>query len=203
MHLDGVPCPPQAQLAAIFEKIARRNGFGIAADCGASALEEVLAGHFPESLRRRWNGGLPEGLFRRAQDALAKRLNVLTMSAAAATTLERQDVVAGARILAATLGDAKPSRGAPPPPPPPRPDDAYDEDDDVYGDGAAESGDASTSNPLRNILASLGAGNLELARLKDVPARLDRLERRLDAIRAPVAANPWAETPPPAPEDVV
>lgn len=92
------------QLAAIFVKIADRNGFRLGRDCSAAHLEHVLSTHFPESLCRKWNGGLPEGLFRRAQDALAKRLNVLTMSAEAALTLTSADVVAGAKILAATLG---------------------------------------------------------------------------------------------------
>ena len=89
-----------AQLAAIFVKIAHRNHFQLARDCTPQRLEAVLAAHFGQALCRRWNGGLPEGLFRRAQDALAKRLNVLTMSAAAATTLEMCDVSSGAAILA-------------------------------------------------------------------------------------------------------
>jgi hypothetical protein len=47
---------------------------------------------------------------------LAKRLNVRTMSASNASTLEKRDIVRGAAILAATLGDA------PEPPKPPRVD---------------------------------------------------------------------------------
>ncbi|EGB03716.1 hypothetical protein AURANDRAFT_72668 [Aureococcus anophagefferens] len=132
------------QLAAIFVKIADRNGFRLGRDCSAAHLEHVLSTHFPESLCRKWNGGLPEGLFRRAQDALAKRLNVLTMSAEAALTLTSADVVAGAKILAATLGGddmARPPaprrapRVAPPGAPvamprPPAPRAAAPDDDD-------------------------------------------------------------------------
>ncbi|KAJ1463335.1 P-loop containing nucleoside triphosphate hydrolase protein [Pelagophyceae sp. CCMP2097] len=104
-----------AELALIFLKIAARNGFALARDVTASgALEGVLRAHFSQALCRTWNGGLPEGLFRRAQDALAKRLNVLTMSAELASTLTIDDVRNGARILASTLGDpsARPNGAA-------------------------------------------------------------------------------------------
>ncbi|KAH8046722.1 ATP binding protein [Aureococcus anophagefferens] len=117
------------QLAAIAVKIADRNGFR-RRDCSAH-LEHVLSTHFPESLCRKWNGGLPEGLFRRAQDALAKRLNVLTMSAEAALTL--------------TSADVRRARPAP------------DDDDDMYEDDEeAPAPDLSaaleTENPLHAIL---------------------------------------------------
>ncbi|KAH8057629.1 ATP binding protein [Aureococcus anophagefferens] len=120
-------------------KIADRNGFRLGRDCSAAHLEHVLSTHFPESLCRKWNGGLPEGLFRRAQDALAKRLNVLTMSAEAALTLTSADV-------------------------------------------------------------SLGADGLPFDKLKNVPARLDRLERSLNGLILANQAqvNPWA-APAPAP----
>ena len=123
-RLVGVTCRVDAvraqasELAAIFLKIVQRNEFKLASDASLTAIEGILSSKFAPALRRRWNGGLPEGLFRRARDALAKRLNVLTMSADTASTLEKRDVVQGAQILAATLGDAHDS--APTPPPPPR-----------------------------------------------------------------------------------
>ena len=208
------------QLAAIFVKIADRNGFRLGRDCSAAHLEHVLSTHFPESLCRKWNGGLPEGLFRRAQDALAKRLNVLTMSAEAALTLTSADVVAGAKILAATLGGDDMARppaprraprvappGAPvamPRPPAPRAA-APDDDDDMYEDDEeAPAPDLSaaleTENPLHAILQSLGADGLPFDKLKNVPARLDRLERSLNGLILANQAqvNPWA-APAPAP----
>jgi hypothetical protein len=171
-------------------------------------------------LCRKWNGGLPEGLFRRAQDALAKRLNVLTMSAEAALTLTSADVVAGAKILAATLGGDDMARppaprraprvappGAPvamPRPPAPRAA-APDDDDDMYEDDEeAPAPDLSaaleTENPLHAILQSLGADGLPFDKLKNVPARLDRLERSLNGLILANQAqvNPWA-APAPAP----
>ena len=106
-----------AELAAIFVKIVERNDFKLSEDASLTAIESILSSKFAPALRRRWNGGLPEGLFRRARDALAKRLNVLTMSADTASTLEKRDVVQGAQILAATLGDAHDTVPTPPPPP--------------------------------------------------------------------------------------
>ena len=106
-----------SELAAIFLKIVQRNEFKLASDASLTAIESILSSKFAPALRRRWNGGLPEGLFRRARDALAKRLNVLTMSADTASTLEKRDVVQGAQILAATLGDAHDTVPTPPPPP--------------------------------------------------------------------------------------
>ncbi|KAH8069406.1 ATP binding protein [Aureococcus anophagefferens] len=166
------------QLAAIFVKIADRNGFRLGRDCSAAHLEHVLSTHFPESLCRKWNGGLPEGLFRRAQDALAKRLNVLTMSAEAALTLTSADV---------------------------RQRPAPDDDDDMYEDDEeAPAPDLSaaleTENPLHAILQSLGADGLPFDKLKNVPARLDRLERSLNGLILANQAqvNPWA-APAPAP----
>jgi SpoVK/Ycf46/Vps4 family AAA+-type ATPase len=106
-----------AELAAIFVKIVERNDFKLSQDASLTAIESILSSKFAPALRRRWNGGLPEGLFRRARDALAKRLNVLTMSADTASTLEKRDVVQGAQILAATLGDAHDTVPTPPPPP--------------------------------------------------------------------------------------
>ncbi|KAH8072568.1 ATP binding protein [Aureococcus anophagefferens] len=162
------------QLAAIFVKIADRNGFRLGRDCSAAHLEHVLSTHFPESLCRKWNGGLPEGLFRRAQDALAKRLNVLTMSA------EARRHVRGPRA-------------------------APDDDDDMYEDDEeAPAPDLSaaleTENPLHAILQSLGADGLPFDKLKNVPARLDRLERSLNGLILANQAqvNPWA-APAPAP----
>jgi len=204
------------QLAAIFAKIADRNAFRLARDCGLSAVERVLSEHFSESLCRKWNGGLPEGLFRRAQDALAKRLNVLTMSADVATTLTIADVAAGARILASTLGDETPAprrssrravHAAPAAPAPaaraaapPEEEDDDDDDDDVYGSDAGDDGLelAETSNPLlANILQSLGGADLPFDRLKNVPDRLDRLERAVARLARPPppaeAPNPWSE----------
>ena len=68
-----------AELAAIFVKIVQRNDFKLSEDASLTAIESILSSKFAPALRRRWNGGLPEGLFRRARDALAKRLNVLGM----------------------------------------------------------------------------------------------------------------------------
>ena len=104
------------ELAQIFVKIVHRNAFTLSADASIDAIQDILASSFAPSLRSRWNGGLPEGLFRRSRDSLAKRLNVRTMSASNASTLEKRDIVRGAAILAATLGDA------PEPPKPPRVD---------------------------------------------------------------------------------
>ena len=123
------------------------------------------------------------------------------MSAAAATTLERQDVVAGARILAATLGDAAPKRAAPAPAAASQPVQ-YDADEDIYGDGGDDEESGGTANPLRNILASIGADGLQFDRLRTVPDRLDRLELALMTMgTAAPAANPWADVAPPPPEE--
>ena len=55
-----------SELAAIFVKIVQRNEFKLASDASLTAVEGILSSKFAPALRRRWNGGLPEGLFRRA-----------------------------------------------------------------------------------------------------------------------------------------
>ena len=57
-----------------------------------------------------------------------------------------------------------------------------------------------TENPLHAILQSLGADGLPFDKLKNVPARLDRLERSLNGLILANQAqvNPWA-APAPAP----
>eukprot|EP00635_Sarcinochrysidales_sp_CCMP3193_P000741 CAMPEP_0118918406 /NCGR_PEP_ID=MMETSP1166-20130328/17898_1 /TAXON_ID=1104430 /ORGANISM="Chrysoreinhardia sp, Strain CCMP3193" /LENGTH=558 /DNA_ID=CAMNT_0006858707 /DNA_START=90 /DNA_END=1766 /DNA_ORIENTATION=- len=94
------------ELAAIFTKIVARKNYRL--DASASDVEALLQHHFDPDLCRKWNGGLPEGLFRRAQDALARRLNVMTMSAEVALTITYDDITQASRILRATLGDASP-----------------------------------------------------------------------------------------------
>ena len=106
-----------AELAAIFVKIVQRNDFKLSEDASLTAVESILSSKFAPALRRRWNGGLPEACSA-GRGTRWRRLNVLTMSADTASTLEKRDVVQGAQILAATLGDAHDS--APTPPPPPR-----------------------------------------------------------------------------------
>ena len=155
-----------SELAAIFLKIVERNEFKLASDASLAAIEGILSSKFAPALRRRWNGGLPEGLFRRARDALAKRLNVLTMSADTASTLEKRDIVQGAAILAATLGDAHDS--APTPPPPPR--------------------RSSLPPGFEDALKALGP-------VTAINERLDRLEKALSERPPPSPTNPWANNP--------
>ena len=95
-----------AELAAIFLKIVARHGYKPA--CTLSDVETLFSRHFHPDLCRKWNGGLPEGLFRRAQDALARRLNVMSMSPDSALTITYDDILTGSHILRATLGDASP-----------------------------------------------------------------------------------------------
>ena len=154
-----------SELAAIFLKIVQRNEFKLASDASLTAIEGILSSKFAPALRRRWNGGLPEGLFRRARDALAKRLNVLTMSADTASTLEKRDIVQGAQILAATLGDAHDA--VPTPPPPPR--------------------RASLPPGFEDALKALGP-------VTAINERLDRLEKALQR-PPPSPTNPWANNP--------
>mmetsp|Transcript_8638 Transcript_8638/g.27106 ORF Transcript_8638/g.27106 Transcript_8638/m.27106 type:complete len:472 (+) Transcript_8638:25-1440(+) len=138
-----------AQLAQIFGKIAARHGYRLGPDASLADVEAVLANHFTPALCRKWNGGLPEGLFRRSQDALAKRLNVLTLTAADALTLTLDDVLKGARILAATLDDPGPRRPQQqqqqqqqqrqrPQPRPRAPPAAADDDDDALLDDSPQ-----------------------------------------------------------------
>ena len=154
-----------AELAAIFVKIVQRNDFKLASDASLTAVEGILSSKFAPALRRRWNGGLPEGLFRRARDALAKRLNVLTMSADTASTLEKRDIVQGAQILAATLGDAHDT--VPTPPPPQR--------------------RASLPPGFEDALKALGP-------VTAINERLDRLEKAIQR-PPPNPENPWANNP--------
>ena len=155
-----------SELAAIFLKIVQRNEFKLASDASLTAIEGILSSKFAPALRRRWNGGLPEGLFRRARDALAKRLNVLTMSADTASTLEKRDIVQGAQILAATLGDAHDT--VPTPPPPPR--------------------RSSLPPGFEDALKALGP-------VTAINERLDRLEKALSERPPPSPTNPWANNP--------
>jgi len=154
-----------SELAAIFLKIVERNEFKLASDASLTAIESILSSKFAPALRRRWNGGLPEGLFRRARDALAKRLNVLTMSADTASTLEKRDIVQGAQILAATLGDAHDT--VPTPPPPPR--------------------RSSLPPGFEDALKALGP-------VTAINERLDRLEKAMSR-PVPPPENPWANNP--------
>ena len=154
-----------SELAAIFLKIVQRNEFKLASDASLTAIESILSSKFAPALRRRWNGGLPEGLFRRARDALAKRLNVLTMSADTASTLEKRDIVQGAAILAATLGDAHDA--VPTPPPPQR--------------------RSSLPPGFEDALKALGP-------VTAINERLDRLEKALQR-PPPNPENPWANNP--------
>ncbi|KAJ8614239.1 hypothetical protein CTAYLR_001170 [Chrysophaeum taylorii] len=161
------------QLAQIFVKIASRNGYALARDASLSDLERILDANFTPALCRKWNGGLPEGLFRRAQDALAKRLNVLTMSADAALTLTLADLLQGATILAATLGDDAPRQPSTRPrrrPPQHDGDDDDDDDDDIYDDDPPPDESAAllppsaaspNNNDLDSVLAALSSGGLQ------------------------------------------
>lgn len=193
-----------AQLAAIFDKIASRHGFQLDQHVTHDALEQIFASHFSPALCHKWNGGLPEGLFKRAQDALAKRLNVLTMSAHAATTLTLADISSGARILKATLGgdhapSNKPSRSAL------TQDD--DDDQDMYGEDSAL---LSPEQPLDNLVNMLSTPGLQrtLATVNTLAPRVAALEATVARFRpvrnggasssssapAPARSNPWDDS---------
>uniref|UniRef100_A0A7S3JV70 AAA+ ATPase domain-containing protein n=1 Tax=Aureoumbra lagunensis TaxID=44058 RepID=A0A7S3JV70_9STRA len=132
------------QLAAIFVKIAARHGYRLSRDASPTAIKNLIDSHFDARLCVKWNGGLPEGLFKRAKDALARRLNVLTMSADAALTLTLDDIAIGARILKSTLGDEGPISSQQFPTTGnnilemmssvPNNQEEEDDDDDMYGD---------------------------------------------------------------------
>ena len=93
------------------------------------------------------------------------------------------------------------------------PDAAADDDDDMYGSDDDEESQRSapdlqsaleTENPLHAILQSLGADGLPFDKLRNVPARLDKLERALTSLvlANQSQVNPWAAVPPgPPPGD--
>ena len=202
-----------AQLSQIFGKIAARHGYSLGPDASLAAVETVLGSHFTPALCRKWNGGLPEGLFRRSQDALAKRLNVLTLTAADALTLTLDDVVKGAAILAATLDDRaaaaqrrQPRQQQPTqrPRPPRVAADDDDDDDDLYGPGAGGQEETSSLLPQAPDLPAddLAAGSLEsliagglqrtLATVDALKPRIRALESAVARLSAPAPApNPW------------
>lgn len=203
-------------------KIAGRNGYRLSRNASLDVIEDIIASNFGPALCAKWNGGLPEGLFRRSQDALAKRLNVLTMSADAALTLTYDDIVKGASILAATLDEgqpARPVRTRPSPPSPPArvfptgPDrDEEDEDDDdeqMYSETSnLLQGGEQNVDSIGNVLAALSSSGLQrtLENVTAIKPRIDALEDAVARLSAamPLTAtssngNPWqSKTDPPS-----
>ena len=82
--------------------VVERNGYVLDGGCGLAICEALEA--FPDTVRRKFNGGLPESLFRVSRDHLSKRLNVVLMDANEAVTIKGEDILAGAQRLRQTMG---------------------------------------------------------------------------------------------------
>ena len=80
-----------------------RNGYVLDGGCGLAICEALEA--FPDTVRRKFNGGLPEALFRVSRDHLSKRLNVVLMDATEAVTIKGEDILAGMQRLRQTMGE--------------------------------------------------------------------------------------------------
>lgn len=204
------------QLAQIFLKMAKRNDYALEGT-NIAELQAIMAANFDATLCRKWNGGLPEGLFRRSKDALAKRLNVRTMSPEAAHTLTKDDIVNGARILAATLDEARirhqpvASTSSAPPPRQQAIADDGDDEEDIYGEtsrllqndnGARiSSGNNRHANPntnsLEHVIAALSTGGLQqtVATVQDLQPRIAALEAAVSRLTAAAAANSSSSSP--------